>query len=373
MIKRLKKVKKVRELVHDSVAEKAAALNPLSNKPEEMPSLENVPRITNETITEHREEVLSGARKYIYPLQHSKHRIVVVTFSIVIAAILSLMVYCSAALYKYYQYNTFLYRITQVMPFPVAKTGSSFVDYENYLFELRHYVHYYQTQQGQNFTGTGRDQLIKFRKQALQDVINYSYIKKLAQQNNISVSDKEVDSRINEVRDQNRLGSDNKVFADVLRDYWGWSIDDFKRSLKEEILSEKVTAKLDTKTTGKANAVLAQLKTGADFSALAKQYSADQAAQSNGGDYGFSITKTNPNVPPEVIDTLFGLKAGQYSGVILASPVLANAGPTLEIVKLIQNTNGTVTAQHISFSLENINDSINKLKAQQPVHNFVKF
>ena len=30
-------------------------------------ALSNVPRITNETVAEHREEVLSSARKYIYP------------------------------------------------------------------------------------------------------------------------------------------------------------------------------------------------------------------------------------------------------------------------------------------------------------------
>jgi len=39
-------------------------------------AISNLPRITNETIAEHREEVLSSARKYIYPLQHSLQRIV---------------------------------------------------------------------------------------------------------------------------------------------------------------------------------------------------------------------------------------------------------------------------------------------------------
>ncbi len=39
-------------------------------------ALSNVPRITNETVGDHREEVLSSARKYIYPLKQSKHRVV---------------------------------------------------------------------------------------------------------------------------------------------------------------------------------------------------------------------------------------------------------------------------------------------------------
>src|ERR1039458_1937006 len=46
-----------------------------TKSPEEKVSdaLSNVPRITNETVIDHREEALSSARKYIYPLQHSKH------------------------------------------------------------------------------------------------------------------------------------------------------------------------------------------------------------------------------------------------------------------------------------------------------------
>src|SRR3990167_6945850 len=99
--RRIKKVKKVREKVTDVVAEKAAGLN-LSGKPDEPLTLENVPRITSESIAEHREEVLSGARKYIYPLQHSKHRVVVITSVIATITLVVFAVYCSLGLYKFY-------------------------------------------------------------------------------------------------------------------------------------------------------------------------------------------------------------------------------------------------------------------------------
>ncbi len=60
-----------------------------------------VPRITNDNVAEHREEVLSGARKYIYPLQHSKHRIVILTTSLVIAAVLIFMTVSVLLLYRH--------------------------------------------------------------------------------------------------------------------------------------------------------------------------------------------------------------------------------------------------------------------------------
>src|SRR3990167_1201089 len=287
--KRIKKrVKKVRDLVPDNAVEKATtALNPLAENVPAPVSDENVPRITNETIAEHREEVLKGARKFIYPLAHSKHKIILITSTIVIAAIIGLLTYCALGLYKYYQYNAFLYRVTQVVPFPIARIGGTFVDYENYLFELRHYVHYYQTQQQDLFGG--ENQVNTYRKQVLESVINNAYIKKLASENDVSVSGKEVDDRIEIVRSQNRLGSNDKVFADVLRDYWGWSVSDFKRALKSQILAEKLAAKLDSQAQAKAQSALSEINKGADFSELAKKVSEDPSAKENGGEYGFGI------------------------------------------------------------------------------------
>src|SRR5579862_7955703 len=371
LIKR--RAKKVKDLTPATIAEKAAELNPLNIEPPSKPSLRNVPQITTENIEQHREAVLKGARKYIYPLAHSKRTIVGVTLSVIVAAVIGLFVYCSLALYKFYQYNTFLYRITQVVPFPIAKAGGRYVDYENYLFELRHYVHYYVTQQQRNFAGADREQLVLFRKQALQTVINDAYIKQLASANHISVSDKEVNDRLNEVRNQNRLGGNNKVFADVLRDYWGWSINDFKRSLKQEILAEKVSAKLDNAASQRAAAILAQAKAGADFGTLAKQSSEDPAAKTTGGDYGFAITKTNPNVPPEVVNALFQLRPGQVSDLILASPVLAGQPPSLQIVKLTSVSGDAVTAQHIVINLKDATAYIQQLESKNPPHDYVHF
>ncbi|HEX5447923.1 MAG TPA: SurA N-terminal domain-containing protein, partial [Candidatus Saccharimonadales bacterium] len=186
-LRKYKKTRKVKDLVPPTVVEKAAELNPMAPPPAPVVA-EDVPRITNENIVKHREEVLKGARKYIYPLSHSKRTIVAITATVIVLALVGLFVYCYLALYRYYQYNTFVYRVTQVVPFPIAKAGGHYVDYENYLFELRHYVHYYESQQQRNFAGADRDQLLHFRKQALQNVINQSYIKQLAAQNGVSVS-----------------------------------------------------------------------------------------------------------------------------------------------------------------------------------------
>jgi parvulin-like peptidyl-prolyl isomerase len=368
-----KKAKEVKDLVPANVVEKAAELNPLNPTVPEGPSLEDVPRITNENISEHREEVLKGARKYIYPLRHSTRTIVLITVSVIIAAFIGLLVYCGFAMYKFYQYNTFIYRVSQVVPFPIAKADGHYVTYENYLFELRRYVHYYQSQRQNNFSGADRDRLLAFRKQALQQVIDDAYIKDVAAKNHVSVSDKEVNARLTEVRNQNRLGDNNKVFADVLREYWGWSVNDFKRSLKQEILAEKVSAKMDIPANQKADSVMAQLKAGADFATVAKASSDEPTAKQTGGDYGFPISKTNPNVSPEVVGRLFQMKKGEVAGPILASPVIGGQGASLQIIKLNTTNGDTVTASHIVVNLQDPGTYIKQLKLQKPPHPYVHF
>ena len=162
-----------------------SAKDKLLNTPENAPD-GAVPRITNETVAEHREEVLSSARKYIYPLQHSKHKIVLISTGLFIVALVGFFTYTTVALYRLKSYSTFLYGVTQVIPLPVAKAGPNFVAYENYLFQLKHYIHYYQNQQKLDFNSTsGKQQLTQFKQRALTEVVNDAYVKELAKEHHI--------------------------------------------------------------------------------------------------------------------------------------------------------------------------------------------
>lgn len=328
-------------------------------------AIQNLPRITNETVAEHREEVLSSARKYIYPLSHSKHRVVTITVGLLIAAVVVFFAYCGLALYKFQSTSGFIYGVTRVIPFPIAKAGSSYVSYESYLFELRHYMHYYESQQQVNFSDkSGKTQLAHFKQQALQQVIDNAYVKQLAARNHVSVSGKQVDDEVALVRSQNRLGSNDAVFQDVLKQFWGWSVDDFKRELQQQLLAQAVVAKLDTGTQARAQDALKQLKGGADFAALAKTVSDDTSTKAAGGEYGFLIDKSNLDIAPQAVDALFELKPGQYSGIV-------NTGYSLEIEKVLDVSGNKVHAAHIVFTFKDISAYLKPLESQEKVHKYL--
>ena len=325
---------------------------------------ENAPRITTETVAEHREQVLKKARKHIIPLAHSKHQIVMLTTTLSVVTVMAFFTYVTLALYKFQQSSTFLYRVTQVIPFPVAKTGKDFVSYENYLFELRHYKHYYETQQKLDFKDEkGKQQLDAFEQQARQKVIDDALVRQLASKNGVSVTDKEVNDQITLVRSQNRLGESDKVFEDVLKDYWGWTVGDFKRSLKQQMLAQKLVAKLDTDTQNRANAALTELQ-GGDFAGVAKKYSDDPTTKDNGGEFGQAIARTNRDLTAQTVNTLFSLQPGQVSGIV-------NTGYSLEIIKNIEVQGDHVRGAHMVFTFKDINTYLDPLKDKQKTTTFV--
>ncbi len=322
--------------------------------------------ITNETVAAHREEVLSSARKYIYPLQHSKHKIVLISTMLFIAAFISFFIYSTLSLYRFKSNSSFLYGVTQVVPFPIARAGSHFVAYENYLFELRHYIHYYELQQKVDFTTPeGKQQLADYKKRAFQKVIDDAYTRQLAAQHKVSVSNKELNDQIALVRRQNRLGANEKGFEDVLKDNFGWSVGDFKRSLRQEMLAQKVVATLDTDTQNRAKAALGELQSGIGFADVAKKYSDDPAAKDNGGEFGFLVDKTNRNLPAQITDTLFKLQPGQTSNII-------NTGYSLEIVKNLEVQGDRIRGAHIAFSFKDISTYLNELKGKNKTRLFIK-
>jgi hypothetical protein len=329
-------------------------------------ALAGVPRITNETLTEHREEVLSSARKYIYPLQHSKHRVVKISLSLFALVIVGFFAVTGLELYKLQTTSGFFYDVTSIVPFPAAKAGHSWVSYDSYLFELRRNIHYYQTQQQATFKSKdGKAQLQHLKQEAMNQVIQDAYVKQLAKEHGVSVSNKIVNAEINTLSQENRLGSSQQSLESTLSSYFGWNVGDLKRKVKQELLTQAVVAKLDTATYDRAQSALKQLQAGANFATLAGQVSDDASTKNNGGQYPFAITLNSSDVPPAITEEVFKLQPGQVSGII-------NTSFTLEIIKVLDSSGGSAHVAHIQFNFQPINNYIKPLQVKHSSHSYIK-
>ena len=328
----------------------------------------SVPRITNENVAEHRQEILSGARKYIYPLQHSKHRIILLTTSLIIAAVLIFTASSVFLLYRQRTTSNFMYQVTKVVPFPIARIGTTLVSYENYLFELRRYIHYYETQQQLSFeSDAGQAQLRDYQRRALDDVVNLAYAKIIAGERNVTVTESEIDEQIRIAKELNRFGSSDDVFEDVLKSFWDWSVDDFRRSLSNELLIQKVTRSLDPETEDRARTALAELESGKEFADVATRYSDDVGTKDRGGEFGF-VNASNRNVSQQTVDTLLRLPEGQYSDIRV---IPYQNGYALEIVRNIALKDGGAEGAHIIFRLKDLSETLNDRKEETPFRQYI--
>lgn len=325
-----------------------------------------IPKITNSSVAEHREDVLRRARRRARPVLHSRKRIVKLSVGIAVTAVVFFLIYSGLALYKFQSTSSFIYGVTRVIPFPVGIADGRFVSYESYLFDLRHNMHYYQSQQNVNFkTESGQRQLKVLKQRSLDQTIDRAYVAKLAAKHGVRVLPTEVNDQVDIARKQNRLGASNAVFQSVLKDFWGWSVADFKHELRLELLDQKVAAALDVDTTKRAQSAYQMLQKGADFTKLAAAVSDDTSSKAKGGSYGFTITKSNRDLSPLVVQTLFSLNKGQHSGVI-------DTGYTLEIVKVVKIDGQKLEAAHMTFNYKDISAYTSPLRKQHTPTTYIR-
>lgn len=322
-------------------------------------------RITNETVAEHRERVLAGGRKFKYPLQYTKHRVLFISILISVLAVVIFVAFFAYQLYPGQAYDKFTYELTRVIPVPVAKVDNDWVRYSDYLSGLRSSVHYLTTKEAFNFNSADGKRVLDYQKRlALDKAIKDTYVAKLAATNHITISNKEVDDFVQQQIQSNNLGVSQDVYKQVINDYYDWTFDEYKASVQKQLLDKKVNAALDTTSKNTATQVAQQLAAGADFATLAKQYSEDPLSKVQGGDVGF-VSKSSED-PNRLVTAASALQINQSSGVIEGSD-------GFYIVKLLEkNPSGDVHFAKIFIAYKVVNQGLATLKQQGKVQEFIK-
>lgn len=322
-------------------------------------------RITNETVAEHRERVLAGGRKFKYPLQYTKHRVLFISVIISVLALVIFIAFFSYQLYVAQAYDKFTYGLTRVLPVPVASVDGQNVRYGDYLSDLRSSVHYLVTKEAVNFNSVdGKRQLDYQKRLALDKAIQKTYVSKLAADNKITVSSDEVNALLKKQIEQNKSGVSEDVYKQVISDYYDWTLDEYKESLRQGMLYKKVNMALDTESKAKADGILEQLKLGADFAAIAREQSEDNLTKMNGGDVG--VVGKSSEDPNGLISTAASLQPGQVSDLIAG-----NDG--FYVVKLLEKSDaGDIRFAKIFISYKFVTQKIAALKADNKITEYVK-
>lgn len=218
-------------------------------------------RITNETVAEHRELILAGGRRFKYPVQYARHRLVFNTIIISIVAAVIIVAIGWWQLYLAQNTSVFLYSVTKVLPLPVASVDGQPVLYSDYLMKYLGDMRYLGQQELVSLNSAdGRRQLQHYKQQDMQDAIANAYSAKLAKNLNLSVSDGEVAASL-KLQRQSTNGEESQQTQDAAYlEFYGWSPDEYTHVLKNTLLRQKVAFAIDDNASKLANSIVSQLK-----------------------------------------------------------------------------------------------------------------
>ena len=215
-----------------------------------------------EKLDKRREEVLAKGRKFKYPMQFAKHRLVFITIAIAILAIVAVGVLGWVSLYKTQNTSDVLYRLTTVLPVPVAKIDGEPVRYSDYLMIYRSSITPVEQQNGSSDSQTDVESVREYYKRvALDDAENYTYALKLAKQMDVTVTEDMIDQAFDEHRKLGGAERSKESFLKVLKDNFDLSEKEYRRLLYLSLVKEEVSKKIDSSAAAQAERAYAKAQT----------------------------------------------------------------------------------------------------------------
>ena len=307
-----------------------------------------------EKVEERREEVLSKGRKFKYPLQWTRHRVVINTILITLILIVLMVVAGWLALYRFGMTDELLFRITKIVPAPVAVVDGENVPFSDYLMLYRSSMTSVERQSGSQFDEESLKQLrIEYKRAALTEAEKYAFATKLAKELNVAVSEEEVANEFNRHLNIGGIERSEEGFIKIIEDNFGLSKSEYERMLYLSLLKSKVEMQIDTEANEIANKVEQTLKTNGDnYQAVAEELGEKIIYQETGG------LVDSKNIDGGRATEAMKLEPGQSSGKFISMN-----GDGYYFVKLIKKTDTEADFVSIKVPFTEFEKRFNALEA----------
>lgn len=315
-----------------------------------------------EKVDERREEVLATGRKFKYPLQWTKHRIVVSTILIALVVIAVLIAGGWLALYRFNMTDDMLFRITKILPVSVAVVDEEPVRFSDYLMFYRSSITSIERQSGQVDNEASIEALrTQYRRAALTEAEKYTYAVKLAHENDISVSPEDVETEFNRHLHIGGIERSEESFVKIVEDNFGLSKTEYKRMLELALLKAKVEEKIDKKAEEIAEKVEKLLKeNGGNYAAVAEALGEAIVYEETGG--YVSAQNIDGGRASEAIKLEPGAQSGKF---------VSTNGDGFYFVKLVAKTDTEVNFVSIKVPFTEFETQFEKLKEDEKISEFI--
>jgi hypothetical protein len=328
-------------------------------------SLPESTRITTETIAQHRERILAGGRRFKYPVQYARHKLVFNAIIITVATLIVLVGVGYWQLYPAQNTSDFMYRVTLVLPVPVAKIDGQPVLYSDYLMKYRSSIHYLSTKERVNLsTPDGKRQSDFVKSQAMDDALADAYAMKLAKAHNVTVTDAELQAFLTQQRSSTDGVVSEATYDAVILDYYGWSPSEYAHAMQTKLLRQKVSFAIDTDADTVSKAVGATIAGGnTDLKSVAVAVNTTAKVQVVYGALGW-VPKTNQD--GGLAAAAAKLQKGQISPIIKST-----TGEGYYYIKLLDINDTQVNYEYVHIPLTAFMKQLQAAKDQKKVQEFI--
>ena len=314
-------------------------------------------------VEERRAEVLAKGRKFKYPLQWTKYRVVASTILIAIIVVAIVIVSGWLALYRFGMTDEMLYRVTKIVPTAVANVDGENVMFSDYLMLYRSSTQSFERQSGQTDSeGSVDAQRSQYKRAALDEAEEYTYAMKLAKELNISVSKEEIDNEFTRHLSIGGVERSEEAFLKIVKENFGLDKGEYERMLQLSLTKAKVEAEIDSNANEiaeKVESLLAQ--NGGDFAAVAKQLGSAVQYQETGG------MVSNQNIDGGRASEAYKLEPGKQSGRFISMN-----GDGYYFVKLIKKTDTEVNFVSIKIPFTEFDVRFNSLKEENKISEYIE-
>lgn len=316
-----------------------------------------------EKVEERREEVLATGRKFKYPLQWTKHRIVINTVLIAIIVLTIVILGIWLALYRFNMTDEMLFRITKIIPAPVASVDSENVRFSDYLMLYRSSILSIERQSGQlGDGGSVEDLRNRYRRAALDEAEEYVFAIKLAKENNITVTNEEIAKEFD--RHLKIGGSDRSEasFIKIIEENFGLTKSEYERMLYLNLIKAKVEAAIDEKATTLAARVENLItENDGNYEKVAETLGEEIQYEETGG------MVSTQNLDGGRASEAFRLEPGGQSGRFVSMN-----GDGYYFVKLISKNDTEVNFVSIKIPFTEFQTQFDTLRAEDKIQEFIE-
>ena len=321
--------------------------------------------VTQKNLEESREQVLSRGKKFKYPFQYSKHKLVINTILISIVAIVALAIFGWIELYKAQNTGSVAYRFTKVLNLSVAKTDDIKVRYSDYLMFYRSSIKSIEYQQGELDDSDDSKMLRQhYKRQAMTSAEDASYALEKLNQAGIAVESAEVDDLVAYHMQINGQTRSMEAFTGIVSDNFGLSMTEYRRLLTLSLAKKKYSENFDTEANELKEKIAKKIKdNGGDLRAVADSYANNIAVLYEKTDSLVGDTNLDGG---RVIEAMKLKKVGDVS-----EPFTSKKGDCYYIVKLVEKKDDKVRYESIRIAFSHLDNELKQLRDDGKVKEYI--